>query len=95
MNKLRDSFREIIENADKSNFSRPEIVALNEPELRSASEQCEALAVEMMEKFADWILKEGFERLRDGERVWWGKFTDEIDFTTRELIAKFLSEGAK
>lgn len=90
---MKDRFKQIIENADELKGLGLGI-NLSGRELRSASEQCEALAVEMMEKFADWILKEGFERLRDGERVWWGKFTDEIDFTTRELIAKFLSENA-
>ena len=90
---MKDRFKQIIENADQ--LPNGLCITLTSAEVVSASEQCEALAVEMMEKFGDWILKEGFERLRDGERVWWGKFTDEIDFTTRELIAKFLSEGAK
>jgi len=81
---MKQRFKEIFSKSGEHEFDS-EVAATN----------CEQLALEMMEKFADWILKEGFERLRDGERVWWGKFTDEIDFTTRELIAKFLSEGAK
>jgi hypothetical protein len=86
---MKDRFRQIIENADKE---RSGFGLLTEAKMDTLSFKCEALAVEMMEKLGDWILKEGFERLRDGERVWWGKFTDEIDFTTSELIAKFLSE---
>jgi hypothetical protein len=84
---MKDRFKQIIENEALS-YLENDSSSLNE----LLATKCEALAVEMMEKFADWILKEGFERLRDGERVWWGKFTDEIDFTTRELIAKFLSD---
>lgn len=88
---MKDRFKQIIENAEIT-FELTD-GAVWQDELDSAATNCEALAVEMMEKLGDWILKEGFERLRDGERVWWGKFTDEIDFTTRELIAKFLSEN--
>jgi hypothetical protein len=89
---MKDRFRQIIENADKSNF-RPEIVALNESELVSASEKCEALAVEMMERFAEWTIPRYYPSLTIPLTTW-TRGVDGATFTTRELVAKFLSENA-
>lgn len=29
--------------------------------------------------FAEWILKEGFEKYQDNGKCWWGRFNEDID----------------
>lgn len=35
--------------------------------------------------FAEWILKEGFEKYSDNDICWWGKFNSDTDYTTEQL----------
>jgi hypothetical protein len=36
--------------------------------------------------FAEWILKEGFEKYEDNGKCWWGKFKEEDkDYSTEQL----------
>lgn len=36
-------------------------------------------------KFAEWILKEGFEKYEDNGKCWWGRFHEEKDYSTDQL----------
>ena len=36
--------------------------------------------------FAEWILKEGFEKYEDNGKCWWGRFKEEDkDYSTEQL----------
>ena len=35
--------------------------------------------------FAEWILKEGFEKYEDNGKCWWGRFKEEKDYSTEQL----------
>ena len=35
--------------------------------------------------FAEWILKEGFEKYEDNGKCWWGKFKEDKDYSTEQL----------
>jgi hypothetical protein len=42
--------------------------------------------------FAEWILKNKYERCCDNGLTWWGEYNDEISFSTEELYKKFIME---
>lgn len=46
----------------------------------------DALRVGPCIAFAEWILRQGFEKYEDGGRCWWGRFNEEKDYSTSELF---------
>ena len=40
-------------------------------------------------RFADWILHKRFEMRNDNHQNWWGKFNEEKDYTSKELLEQF------
>jgi hypothetical protein len=44
--------------------------------------------------FAEWILKEGFEKYEDNGKCWWGKFSDDKDYSTIQLFEMWSNSDA-
>jgi|688.fasta_scaffold534718_3 hypothetical protein len=45
--------------------------------------------------FAEWILKEGFEKYEDNGKCWWGRFKEEDkDYSTEQLYEMWLGNYA-
>jgi len=40
-------------------------------------------------QFADWILNNMFEMRTDNHQQWWGKFNEEKDYTSKELLEMY------
>ena len=94
---MKDRFRQIIENADEGFSSTigtvksKDIVSLTNTELDSASDKCVDFTTDLMEKLVEMFIEDqcmcwSYKHKR------WMDLCNQESFTTRELIAKFLSD---
>lgn len=54
---------------------------------------CEKIADEFAIGFAEWILINNFEMRDDNHENWWGKFNEEKDYSSKELLEIYKKEN--